>query len=237
MPFKKTTLRKTVSFEIPQDRFVQILDYDSVNFKEFDLPSISTVLDQIDGVSNTEYSGHYGSHVFADFEADEDGTYPQIEEFETVLEDMIEDVRRISTTFPELVDSPRQNIPELLLDDDERGHRRFLSFVYSGEDVLVAAGSEPREVKLFFRSGDTTRWVDRRMSQRAWEALVADRVGVPPTGLREKLYQRARTSRRWPTGSISRCRLKRGSRAWTCVAISFRNSSLPVARSFPIPGS
>lgn len=187
MTFKKTVMRSEISFEIPEKQFRQILDYESASYGSgFDLPAISTVLDQIDGVSNTDYNGHYGCHVFAGFETDDEGRIPQIAEFESTLEDMLVDVRRIGAIFPGLYARPRKDFLDLRLEDNgkERAFRRFL---YSDDTVLISDNGRDGECTIFFRVGSETRWVDRHLPARIADLLAMDRHARQGRGVRAKL--------------------------------------------------
>lgn len=150
MPYPVSIDRQQMSFEIPRDDFLNLLNFEEANWLEFELPTLSTILDKIPGVSNTEYNGHFGSHVFATFDLDDDGEVPQLEEFQQRLDEHFADVRRVAHLMPALVASPRSLVHEYY-QEDENGKRVLRTMLYSDDQFMIADSMIPHTIALFYK--------------------------------------------------------------------------------------
>lgn len=178
MAFPTTVYCHRISFEIPDNEFRNVLDYETADGREFDLPSLSTMLDLIPGVDGTDYSGHYGAQVFAEFEVDENGQTPQVAEFQALLEDFLIDARRIRAVMPEIMDFPRHNVPVAELDmEPEPGWRVALrKFLYGDDDFLIATSEDRDQVSIFHRAGGELERLDATIPQSVLRVIHADRM-------------------------------------------------------------
>lgn len=179
MPFPATVYSQRISFEIPVEIFRNLLNYESANYREFDLPVLSTMLDTIPGVGDTNYSGHFGSQISADFDVDEDGQTPQVAEFQAMLDDFFLHARRIADIMPEMVTFPRSDLDNVMLDrepEPEPGHRHALrEFIYGDDDFLIATGNDNETVTIFHREGGQLGAVDAQIPLSVHQVIEADR--------------------------------------------------------------
>jgi hypothetical protein len=154
--------RQSIAFDIPDDDFDNILAYDSANYREFKLPVLSTMLDYIEGVSGTDYSGHYGAQVFADFEVDDEGKTPQLAQFQQLLEEFLIDARRLKNIMPEVVTTGGRHDVEAALLFDENGKRVSRRLIYGDDDFLISTASGT-SFSIFHRKGGQLQRVDTSM--------------------------------------------------------------------------
>lgn len=177
MPYHPNVYSQRISFEIPEDDFMNLLNYEMANLREFDLPVLSTMLDTIDGVSDSNYSGHFGSQVFSELDVDENGATPQVAAYQALLDDFFMDARRIRALMPELLEFPRHDLHSLMLDrDPENGMRRALrSFLYGDDDFLISTGEDDETVTIFHREGGELGMVDAKMPLSVVRKIASDR--------------------------------------------------------------
>lgn len=177
MPFPATVYRQRISFEIPVEIFRNLLSYEAANHREFDLPVLSTMLDTITGVDDTDYNGHFGSQISADFDVGEDGKTPQVAEFQAMLDDFFLHARRIADIIPEMMTFPRHDLHELSLDKEpEPGYRRSLrSFIYGDDDFLISTGEDDETVTIFHRENGSLGMVDAKIPLSVWKTIAEHR--------------------------------------------------------------
>jgi len=177
MPFPSTVHSHRISFEIPTEDFYNLLNCETANYREFDLPELSSMLDAIDGVSDTEYNGHFGAHISSSFDVDEDGQTPQMAEFQAILDDFFADARRIAAIMPEVMIFPRHDLHDVVLQrEPDAGARRALrTFLYSDDDFLIATGEDDETVTILHREDGKLGAVDARMPLSVLRVIAADR--------------------------------------------------------------
>ncbi|NTF17807.1 hypothetical protein G6L37_05290 [Agrobacterium rubi] len=177
MPFPASVYSHRISFEIPAEDFLNLLNYETANYREFDLPVLSSMLDRIDGVDDTNYSGHFGSQVFSEFDVGEDGQTPQITEYQALLDEFFTDARRIATIMPELMIFPRHDLHDVMLkrEPDARSRRALRSFLYGDDDFLIATGENDETVTIFHREGGELGMVDAIMPISVARLIASDR--------------------------------------------------------------
>ncbi len=176
MTLEPKIYRHSIAFEIPVDDFDNILGYEGANYREFNLPVLSTMLDQIDGAASTNYDGHFGTQVFADFDLDEDGQTPQVAEFQALIEDFLVDARRMKDIMPEVVEFGGRHDVELaaLYDDTNRNGRTYRELVYGDDDFLIAT-SIGETFSIFHREGGELQRVDAEMPRAIRQKIEHDR--------------------------------------------------------------
>jgi hypothetical protein len=176
MPITPFVYRHSITFEIPLEDFKNILDFESANWREFELPTLSTMLDQIDGVDRAEYSGHFGSQVFADFDVDENGETPQVAKAQALIEDFIIDVARVKAIMPEIMTSGGRHDVKLaaLYDNKSRSGRAYRHLIYCDDDFLIATG-ESNTYSIFHREGGELQRVDAEMPKSVLHKIKLDR--------------------------------------------------------------
>lgn len=164
MPFESRVYCHKITFDIPDQDFDNLLAYEGAKFREFDLPVLSTMLDYIDDVSGTNYSGHFGRQVFADFEVDENGETPQVEQFQALLDDFFIDARRAVAIIPEVFRFGGRHDVEMvaLYDSGTRSGRVYRTLVYGDDDFLIATG-KAGIYSIFHREGGELQRVDAEM--------------------------------------------------------------------------
>jgi hypothetical protein len=174
MPFESRVYRHDISFEIPDDEFLNLLHYDEANYREFDLPVLSTMLDYIEGAHEANYSGHFGAQVFAGFDVDNTGKTPQVAAFQALLDDFFVDVRRIAAIIPEIMTSKGRHNVELaeLFDENDNQARREL--VYCDDDFLISTGAGDG-FSIFHREGGELQRVDAEMPRSVYVKIQRDR--------------------------------------------------------------
>jgi hypothetical protein len=174
MTLEPRIYRHSITFDIPDDDFDNLLGYEGANYREFDLPVLSTMLDYIDGVSNANYSGHFGAQVFADFEVDDDGKTPQVTQCQALIEDFLVDARRLKNTIPEIVKFGGRHDVELASLFDDSGKRVSRKLVYGDDDFLIATGIG-NGFSIFHREGGELQRVDTEMPRAILVKIQHDR--------------------------------------------------------------
>jgi hypothetical protein len=176
MTLEPKIYRHSITFDIPDDDFDNLLGYEGANYREFDLPVLSTMLDQIEDVSNTNYDGHFGSQIFADFDVDEDGGTPQVAQFQALIEDFLVDARRLKKIIPEVVKFGGRHDVELvaLYDNRNPNGRAYRELIYSDDDFLIA--TDPgNSFSIFHREGGELQRVDTEMPRAILVKIQHDR--------------------------------------------------------------
>lgn len=176
MTLEPKIYRHSITFEIPDEDFDNILGYESANYREFELPVLSTMLDQIDGVDSSNYSGHFGRQVFADFDVDDDGQTPQVAEFQALIEDFLVDARRLKDIIPEVVRFGGRHDVELVAqyDNKKRSGRAYRELVYGDDDFLIATAANG-QFSIFRREGGELQRLDVEMPKAIRQKIAYDR--------------------------------------------------------------
>jgi hypothetical protein len=182
MTFEPKIYRHSITFEIPDEDFDNILGYESANYREFELPVLSTMLDQIDGVDSSNYSGHFGRQVFADFDVDDDGQTPQVADFQELIDDFLIDARRLQAIIPEVMTFGGRHDVELVAlygrstrnGRTYRDGRTYRELVYGDDDFLIATGADDG-FSIFHREGGELQRLDVDMPPAIRQKISHDR--------------------------------------------------------------
>lgn len=155
MPYPASVTRHDICFEIPVEEFRNLLDYEEADWRAFSLPTLSTILDGIDGVSGTEYNGHFGSNIFVTLDVDDDGETPQIAQVQRILDEHFADVRRVADIMPQLLVSGRHTIEEWA--QYYRGGEVKRTMLYSDDQFLISDSMHDHTIAVFYKEGGETR--------------------------------------------------------------------------------
>lgn len=128
MRYHAQSLRRDFTFDVTNAELLALMSVEGLNCQLEDHTSLVTYLDKLPGISKIEYDGHFGPHVFASVDTDEDEWEWRVEMVDRAIGWFMDDARRLCRYFPTVVSGDY---------DTEVG----LGMVYSDEDfVILEAG-------------------------------------------------------------------------------------------------
>lgn len=174
MPYPATVTRQDMCFEIPSEEFLNLLHFEGADWRQFELPTLSTILDRIDGVANADYNGHFGSYVYAQFELDENNEVPQLVEFQERLEEFFTDVRRTADLMPALLAAGKSGVGEYA-QFDEKGNTVKRKLLYSDEQFMISDSMHEHSIAVFYKEGGLPKMKEIHRVSGILDLIHADR--------------------------------------------------------------
>ncbi|MCZ7861288.1 hypothetical protein O9X98_07680 [Agrobacterium salinitolerans] len=129
MRYHAQSLRRDFTFDVTNAELLALMSVEGLNCQLEDHTSLVTYLDKLPGISKIEYDGHFGPHVFASVDTDEDEWEWRVEMVDRAIGWFMDDARRLCRYFPTVVSGDY---------DTEVG----LGMVYSDEDFVILEAEE-----------------------------------------------------------------------------------------------
>lgn len=127
MRYNAQSLRRDYTFVVTNEELLALMKVEGFNCQLRDHTSLVSYLDKLPGISRIEYDGHFGAHVFASVDTDEDEWEWRVEMVDRAIGWFMDDARRLVKYFPTVVSGDY---------DTEMG----LSMIYSDEDFVILRG-------------------------------------------------------------------------------------------------
>jgi hypothetical protein len=124
MRYRAESLRRDYTFDVTNEELLALMKVEGINCQLEDHTSLVTYLDKLPGISKVEYDGHFGAHVFATVDTDEEEWEWRVEMADRVIGWFMDDARRLCRFFPTVVSGDYEA---------EMG----LDMVYSDEDFVI----------------------------------------------------------------------------------------------------
>lgn len=123
MRYHAQSLRRDFAFDVTNEEFSSLERVEGLNCQLEDHTSLVAYLSKLPGISGVEYDGHFGPHVFASIETEEEGWEWRIEMLDRAIGWFMDDARRLCRYFPTVVSG----------DCETDG----LDMIYSDEDFVI----------------------------------------------------------------------------------------------------
>jgi hypothetical protein len=123
MRYHAESLRRDFTFDVTKEELLALQRVEGLNCQLEDHTSLVSYLDKLPGISRVEYDGHFGPHVFASVDTDEDEWEWRVEMVDRAIGWFMDDARRLCKYFPTVVEG----------DYEDDG----LDMVYSDEDFVI----------------------------------------------------------------------------------------------------
>lgn len=124
MRYNAQSLRRDYTFDVTNEELLSLMKVEGFNCQLRDHTSLVAYLEKLPGISRVEYDGHFGAHVFASVDTDEDEWEWRVEMVDRAIGWFMDDARRLSKYFPSVVSG-----------DYETDHD--LDMIYSDEDFVI----------------------------------------------------------------------------------------------------
>lgn len=130
MRYHAESLRRDYTFDVPVEELLSLLNVESYKCALSDHTSLASFLDQIPGISDAKYDGHFGPHVFASVDTEEEGWEHRVDTVDQLIGYFMDDACRLERYFPSLFDGTyTKRQPNRV--------ERKLSMIYSDEDFVI----------------------------------------------------------------------------------------------------
>ncbi len=83
-----TITKRSYRLDISDEQFLKLSRHEDSNWRE---KTLSAKLDEVRGVSRTEYNGHFGASIFFDIDTDEDSAELR-KEIRKIVRDHLDDI-------------------------------------------------------------------------------------------------------------------------------------------------
>ncbi|MCV9965082.1 hypothetical protein OIU34_24600 [Pararhizobium sp. BT-229] len=124
MRYNAQSLRRDYTFDVTNEELLALMKVEDMSCQLDEHTSLVTYLNKLPGISRIEYDGHFGPHVFASVDTDEDEWEWRVEMLDRAIGWFMDDARRLCRFFPTVVEGDYET---------ETG----LDMVYSDEDFVI----------------------------------------------------------------------------------------------------
>jgi hypothetical protein len=124
MRYHAQSLRRDFTFDVTNEELLALMRVEGMNCQLEDHTSLVAYLEKLPGISRVEYDGHFGPHIFASVDTDEEEWEWRVEMLDRAIGWFMDDARRMSRYFPTVVSGDYET-------------ETSLDMVYSDEDFVV----------------------------------------------------------------------------------------------------
>ncbi|MDW9479034.1 hypothetical protein GOB57_10200 [Sinorhizobium meliloti] len=140
MRYHAESLRRDYTFKVDAKELDALLAVEGLVCQLKDHTSLVTFLEKLPGISRVEYDGHFGPHVFASVDTDEEGWEYRVEMLDRAIGWFMDDARRLRKYFPTVVEGTFDEGSEL-------------DMIYSDEDFVILKTGGQNTVLVGYEGG------------------------------------------------------------------------------------